>query len=66
MKSLYAIAVAAGTSVATGAASAQNQMMNGGWGGGGWMGSGYGGYWVPVLVVVVVGLVAWIVMQKRE
>jgi len=27
---------------------------------------GYGGYWVPVLLVVVVGLVAWIVMQKRK
>lgn len=49
-----------------GAAMAQGgPMMNGGTGLGGWMG-GYGGYWVPVLLVVVVGLVAWIVMQKRK
>ena len=49
-----------------GAASAQSgPMMNGGTGGSGWMG-GYGGYWVPVLVFLVVGLVAWIVMQKRK
>ena len=27
-------------------------MMNGGMWGGGWMG-GYGGYWVPVLLIVV-------------
>ena len=50
----------------SGAASAQSgPMMNGGMGGYGWMG-GHGGYWVPVLLVVVVGLVAWIVMQKRK
>ena len=40
-------------------------MMNGGMGGAGWMGS-YGGYWGPVLLVVVVGLVAWIVMRRRK
>jgi hypothetical protein len=27
---------------------------------------GYGSYWVPVLLVIVVGIVAWIVMQKRK
>jgi hypothetical protein len=32
---------------------------------GGWMG-GYGGYWVPVLLVVVVGVVVWVVLQKRK
>ena len=48
------------------AASAQSgPMMNGGMGDSGWMG-GYGGYWVPVLVLVVVGLVVWIVMRKRK
>ena len=32
----------------------------------GWMG-GYGGIWMPILLVVVVaGLVAWIVTQKRK
>jgi len=39
--------------------------MNGGMGDSGWM-AGYGGYWVPVLVVFVVGLVAWIALQKRK
>jgi hypothetical protein len=37
-------------------------MMDGGMGGSGWM----GGYWGPVLLVVVVGLVAWIVMRGRK
>jgi hypothetical protein len=27
---------------------------------------GYGGYWGPVLLVVVVGLVAWVVMRGRK
>ncbi len=49
-----------------GAASAQGgPMMNGGMGDAGWMG-GFGGYWVPGLVLVVVGLVGWIVMHKRK
>jgi hypothetical protein len=44
-------------------ASAQGgTMMDGGMGGSGWM----GGYWGPVLLVVVVGLVAWIVMRGRK
>lgn len=42
-------------------AFAQNgNMMNGAWMG------GYGGVWMPILLVLVVGLVAWIVMQKRK
>ena len=46
-------------------AFAQNgNMMDGSWMGG-WMGS-YGGAWVLILLVIVVGLVAWIVMQKRK
>jgi len=41
-------------------------MMNSGMGDFGWMG-GYGGIWVPVLlVIVVVGLVAWFVKQKGK
>ena len=41
-------------------------MGGGGMGYGGWMG-GYGGYWVPVLlVIVVVGLVAWFIKQKGK
>lgn len=50
----------------SGLASAQSgTMMNGGMGGAGWMG-GYGGYWGPVLLVIVIGVVAWVVMQRRK
>jgi hypothetical protein len=45
-----------------GASAQAGPMMNGGIGGMG----GYVGYWVPVLLVAVVGLVAWIVMQRRK
>ena len=46
---------------------AQNgTMMNGGRSGSGWMG-GYGGYWLPILVlVIVVGLVVWVVKQQKK
>jgi hypothetical protein len=65
MRNLFAPAGGVTALLATGVASAQNgHMMNGPWGGG-WMG-GYGGVWVPILLVVVVGLVAWIFMQKRK
>jgi hypothetical protein len=41
-------------------------MMNGGMGGFGWMGS-YGGVWVPILlVIVVVGVVAWFVGKRGK
>lgn len=41
-------------------------MMSGGMEGFGWMG-GYGGMWVPILLVIVVaGLVAWVVQQKDK
>lgn len=66
MKSKLVVAVGAVPLFLAGNATAQNgQMMNGGMGGGGWMG-GYGGYWLPILLVVVIGLVAWVVMQKRK
>ena len=66
MKSLPAKAAGTLPMWVAGVATAQGgPMMNGGIGHSGWMG-GYGGYWVPVLLVVVVGLVAWIVMQKRK
>lgn len=43
-------------------------MMNGSdMSGYGWMGGGYGGIWVPVLVVVVViGLAFWILKQRGK
>lgn len=50
----------------SGLATAQGgPMMNGGMGDVGWMG-GYGVYWGPLLLVVLVGLVAWIVMRGRK
>lgn len=66
MKTLLAMPVGAVPLLATGVAMAQNgTMMNGGSWGVGWMG-GYGGIWMPILLVVVVGLVAWIVMRKNK
>ena len=73
MKTLPAMVVGTVTLLATGVALAQNgNMMNSGTGGDGWMNGygamgGYGGVWVPtLLVIVVVGFVAWVVTQKRK
>lgn len=65
MKTLLAMTVATVTLLTTGVSMAQNgNMMNGGSWGTGWMG-GYGGIWMPILLVIVVaGFVAWIV--KRD
>jgi hypothetical protein len=62
MKLFLAFAVVTMSSVATGVAMAQSgNMMNGGMWGSGWMG-GFGGMWTPILlVIVVIGVVAWIV-----
>ena len=67
MKTLLAMAVGTALLLATGASLAQTgNMMSGDMGGVGWMG-GYGGIWVPILVVIaVVGLVAWVVKQKGK
>ena len=66
MKILFALAVGMVFLLATGVSFAQSgSMMNGGLSGGGWMG-GYGGMWMPILlVVVVVALVVWVVKQKK-
>lgn len=62
MKSLTALATGLVSAFASGVASAQNgNMMDGS----GWMG-GYGGYWGPIVLVVVVGVVVWAVMQTRK
>jgi len=70
MKTLIGMAAAAVTLLATGVAFAQDdRTMNAGGGMAGyeWMGGGYGGIWVQALVVVVlVGFVAWIVRQKGK
>lgn len=66
MKNTHAMAAVAAALLANGAASAQSgPMTNGHMGGVGWMG-GYAGYWMPALLVVLVGVVAWIVMQRRK
>ena len=67
-KTLNAATLIGATIMAT---TAQAVAWQGGYGmmdgyGTGWMG-GYGGIWMPILLVVVVaGLVAWIVTQKRK
>jgi hypothetical protein len=73
MKTLLVMAVGTATLLAAGVSLAQNgNMMNGGAAGDGWMNGygamgGYGGIWVPtLLVVLVVGFVAWVVTQKRK
>jgi hypothetical protein len=67
MKTLLAMAVGTVLLLTTGVSLAQNgTMMNGGMWGGGWMG-GYGGIWGPILlVIVVVGVVAWFVKKKGK
>lgn len=70
MKNLFAVVFGIVPLLVSSAAFAQSGSMmsgsmGGGWMGGGWMG-GYGGYVLPILLVVVVGLVAWIVMQRRK
>ena len=64
MKTLFVMAVGTVTLLATRVSWAQNgNMMNGGTWGSGWMG-GYGGIWMPILLIIVVaGFVAWIVKR---
>jgi hypothetical protein len=71
MKTQLAMVVGAAPLLMSDALLAQTQtgsMMDGygGMWGGGWMG-GYGGFWGPaLLVLVVVGVVAWVVRQKNK
>ena len=68
MKTMLSMAVGAVPLLAPAVSFAQtgNMMGGGGMGGFGWMG-GYGGIWVPILlVIVVVGVVAWVVKQKGK
>jgi len=67
MIALFANTAGATTLLATNAAFAQGgNMMDGGMWGTGWMG-GTGGPWAAILIVlVVVGLVAWVVKQQRK
>ena len=67
MNTLFSTLVGAVLLLTGGAALAQSgNMMNGGMWGFGWMG-GYGGIWMPILMlVVVVALVVWIVKQQKK
>ena len=67
MKTLLAMAVGMVPLLVTGVALAQNgNMMNGGGWSMGWMG-GYGGIWGPILlVIVVVGVVAFVMQRKGK
>jgi len=73
MKTLLATVVGTASLLTSSISLSQNgSMMNGGTGSDDWMNGygamgGYGGIWVPTLLVIaVVGLVAWIVTQKRK
>jgi hypothetical protein len=57
-----ALALALGTGLVHGQ---DGHMMSGGGWYGGEMG-GYGGMWIPILLVVAVALLVWIVVQKRK
>lgn len=67
MKTSLAAAVGTVPLLTTSVTLAQSRyMMNGDMWGSGWMG-GYGGAWLPILLVaVVVGLVVWVVNRKRS
>lgn len=67
MSARQSVGVGLASLLATGSTLAQNEtMMNDGMRGSGWMG-GYGGYWMPLLVLaVVVGLVVWVVKQQKK
>ena len=66
MKNLLIIAFGTVPLLTTGVSFAQSgNMMNGGAWGNSWMG-GYGGIWMPILMIaVVVAVVVWIVKQKK-
>lgn len=68
MKNFSIATISTASVLNSGAALAQSgNMMNGGMWGSGWMGGGYGGYWLLILLcIVVVGLVIWIISQKGK
>jgi hypothetical protein len=67
MKSFQVLAVGTASAFASGTSLAQHTTMmdEGGMWGAGWMG-GYGGYWGPTLLVVVVAALVWVVMRNRK
>ena len=67
MKMVPAILISLGALLVGDVALAQNgHMMNDGMWNAGWMG-GYGGMWLPILlVIVVVAVVAWMLGRKGK
>ena len=66
MKILLVLFIASMSLWVPGVSWAQNgNMMDGGLWSGGWMG-GYGWMWMPILLVAVVGLVAWIAKKDGK
>ena len=65
MKTLLSLTVGGGPLLASGVARAQTgTMMGGGNSGFGWMG-GYGGFWMPALLIVVVIALVVLVIQRK-
>ncbi len=66
MKPRFNLAAAVALALGTGLVHGEDgHMMSGGHWYGGWMG-GHGGVWIPILLVVFLGLLAWIVRKKRK
>ena len=67
MKMIPAILISLGALLGGDVAAAQNgHMMNDGMWNAGWMG-GYGGMWLPILLVIaVVAVVAWMLGRKGK
>lgn len=66
MKIIKAMSAGTVSLLVSSAALAQSGNMMDGGGGYGWMG-GYGGMWVPILVVILVAaVVAWAVAKKDK
>ena len=67
MNIFLAVVSSVATLMVSSVAVAQSgNMMSGGMWNGGWMG-GYGGMWVPILlVIVVVAVVAWMLGRKGK
>ncbi|WP_394755442.1 hypothetical protein [Rhodoferax sp.] len=66
MKTLLSMAVGAVPLLSSGGVLAQTgTMMGGGNSGFGWMG-GYGGVWMPVLLIVVVVALVVLVIQRKD
>lgn len=66
MKTIHSMAVGTASLVSSGVVIAQTgSMMGGGNSGFGWM-NGYGGFWMPVLLIVAVIALVVLVIQRKD